>query len=528
MTADLLREVARRVALFEHDPPLTHKPDLWHEPGRVRYTPSHLRACTLVSRLWNECFTPQLYHYYVNYDHKLPLSKDKRFIAFQKNSHHIRRFLVHRSIKEIGTRPLFHVSDPPKNLVGLYMHEINCDDVLFLNQGPRLKELVWIAGEVCNMPFLNLPCLEELELRVGHVEESVLYRILSGCSGTLRRLRIHIPGGWTEKLYKSNNKSSINSTSSGGGVNKGPEWTLPHVKALQLTPSWANQKASLFFPWLCPALETFHLVTCHPLVPLKPLVETLREYCPNIRSMSFGDKEADSKYYPIPEEYAQLFKDSVQHHQLRQASLGLSLGLDGHTMGSLLYHATTLVELNLWGWKQGNTHIMNITMEKIGTILAYAPKLKIFRFMEVTADIIAMEDMLKSHWRCKDLEVLVLQGFDDTKFEMFGFGGPMFDHLRQPQRLSGDSRRPLHLEYRDFGQGWYLKPGKDKNYYCDALEGGDWKSRMFKHMQKSGMKNVKFVMLNEIEFFPQEQPLPPKTKTTAKNPSSGPKGFPIK
>lgn len=499
MSSDVLREIARRVPIFEHKVPLYERPDFWHDHWTIRYTPSHLRACTLVSRLWNTCFTPQLYHYYVDDHLSLPMKKDKRFRAFQKNSHLIRRFLSFSDLEGYRRRLPYDLNDPPKNLVGLFLHKVKdpYDQLIVHNQGSRLKQLAWTAEEVYRTPFMNLPCLEELNLRVTQVSEETLFRILSGCAGTLTILRLYVASGYTDKLFNHNG--------SGTSVSGGPKWTLPHVKSLQLCISKERHEASLFLPWLFPALENINVIAYARFPSLKPLTDTVRDYCPHIRSVSYGNQYYDSRYYPEPEDYAPLFKDSVKPQTLQRVSLGLPKGLDGYTMGALLYHVTTLVELDLWS--TDIPHYVIISMEKLAVFLSHSRKLKALRIPRLTTDIIAMEELLKIPWRCQGLEVLVIEGFSsDTSTSRFGGVWPNMGAKREPKRRSGDPRRPLHLEYRDVGQGWYLRPGMDKEEYYEALVDSDWKSRLFKHMfTTSGVKNGKFVKLNGTEFFPQEQ-----------------------
>jgi hypothetical protein len=63
-------------------------------------------------------------------------------------------------------------------------------------------------------------------------------------------------------------------------------------------------------------------------------------------------------------------------------------------------------------------------------------------------------------------------------------------------------------EYRNDGQGWFLRPGLEKEDLLEALEEDDWKRQLFKHMHStSGIRRAKYVRLNSTEFFACDQSL---------------------
>ncbi|KAK3822894.1 MAG: hypothetical protein J3Q66DRAFT_397367 [Benniella sp.] len=77
---------------------------------------------------------------------------------------------------------------------------------------------------------------------------------------------------------------------------------------------------------------------------------------------------------------------------------------------------------------------------------------------------------------------------------------------RKRIRQSTWPRRFRHHEYRDDGQGWFLKPGLSEDMFTEALADNDWKRRLFEHMYTtSGMRKVKRVNLNSAVFFSHEQ-----------------------
>ncbi|KAF9363510.1 hypothetical protein BGX34_003907 [Mortierella sp. NVP85] len=72
------------------------------------------------------------------------------------------------------------------------------------------------------------------------------------------------------------------------------------------------------------------------------------------------------------------------------------------------------------------------------------------------------------------------------------------------QRAFPHNRR--QYEYEDDGQGWFMRPELDSEALYNALIDAGWKRRLFDHMYtKSGVRQVKYVRLNETELFAKEQ-----------------------
>jgi hypothetical protein len=94
----------------------------------------------------------------------------------------------------------FTTESMPRNLVGLHTHSFDCktSPLLLLNQGSRLKHLYW-RGTI-GAELMNLPCLEKLELSNCCIDNTMLYRLLISCSGTLRELKVEELQGIDSRL----------------------------------------------------------------------------------------------------------------------------------------------------------------------------------------------------------------------------------------------------------------------------------------------------------------------------------------
>jgi hypothetical protein len=387
----------------------------------------------------------------------------------------------------------FNPKNPPKNIVGLLLFETRptISQLLIENQGSRLKELAWCSARlsVYRDAFLNLPCLEELDLRVALMDDETLYKILSACSETLRSLRIQASAGITNKLYDFD--GPITSTSKrinhGSGMTRKSKWMLPRLKALQLFLPLEQTDVFFRLPQLCPALETIHIVANDPLGSFTVLTATLQAHCPHIHTIGYGDYDVDSLFYPDSKDFIPLITHSVKPQSLRRITFGLPKGLDGYIMGALIQHATTLVELELWSRPEADFIILKL--DKMAVLLSHCTKLKVLRLPRLRADHITMDDLLAVPWACQELQVLVIAGYSTGQ-------------KIQPRRRSGDPQRPIHEEYLDVGQGWLMKPGMKPEYYQQALDDSEWKCKLFEHMYTtSGVKNVNCVKLNSAQFF---------------------------
>ncbi|KAK3822896.1 MAG: hypothetical protein J3Q66DRAFT_397369 [Benniella sp.] len=504
ITTDILHEIARRIPIFEHAPPLIRPSDIWREPHFTLYKPSNLLPCTLVCRLWNTIFTPYLYQYYIDDHLDLPLKKDKLFLAFRKRSHLIRWYLSHTFGDDYQKRLPFDPKNPPKNIVGLLLFETKptiCQLVIE-NQGSRLKKLAWCSARlsIYRDAFLNMPCLEELDLRVALMDDETLFKILSGCAETLRSLRLQASAGITSKIFEFDGPittSTSKKINHGSGMTRKPNWMLPRLKALQLFIPLERTDVFFHLPQLCPALETFHLVANDSYGSFKELTTTLQAHCPHIHTIGYGDYDMDSLFYPDSKDFIPLITHSVKRQSLQRITFGLPKGLDGYIMGALVQHATTLVVLELWSRPEADFIILKL--DRMAVLLSQCTKLKEFRLPRLKADHITMDDLLAVPWACQGLQVLVIDGYSTAE----PVAGTWFEGQKVvPRRRSGDPKRPLHKEYCDVGQGWLMKPGMKQEYYQQALEDSEWKCKLFEHMYTtSGVKNVDCVRLNSVQFF---------------------------
>ncbi|KAF9363508.1 hypothetical protein BGX34_003905 [Mortierella sp. NVP85] len=522
---EVLDAIARRIPLFEvkfSSYPSSYNCDEYDEDTIYTYQPHHLLSCTLVSRLWNSCFSPHLYHYYYagTRGNRSPTTHD----GFQRNHHHIRRVLsVNASLKLPFTSETL-----PRNLVDLRPSSFKCNtsNLLFLNQGARLKRLYCRGRTLGEMEQVyedalkDLPCLEELELGHWRVNNEVLHGILSNCSETLRELKIVELKGFDERLpyYNGHGYEHVSGEHTGS-----PQWSLPHLKSLTMKLDHPESQASALLPRLCPALESIHIMMNKEIRSMPQLVSSLRGYCPNLREISLlGNRSffstQDDQGLDVN---ASLFKDSCPQG-LQSVSISLPRGLDEPIKDALLLHVNTLVRLELQSihdMYNGNFP-RSMNMKAVGQLLECCVHLRKVRLWSVSCYLPSVAMILAAPWGCRGLEELVISGYYATKTappsmeyedllnEESQRGQEQLESERKGTVQSAQLRKLPHHEYRDDGQGWFLKHGLKKNDLLEALADGDWKRQLFEHMYTtSGIRQAKYVRLNTTEFFAREQPL---------------------
>lgn len=545
--SDILHEIARWVPLFEHGPVsellnYQYFPMFDHYEIKYQYTPFNLVSCTLVSRLWNTCFTPHLYHYYVDHRDLVGHSKDQHHLSFRQHSHLVRRFMSTQlwDQTKISLRLPYKLENPPKNLTGLFLFTLMSplDRLLVHNQGSQLRQLVWTGGmylqertqerqdgfselTILNEfehqeALANLTSLEELELRRLNVSNELLYRILSGCAGTLRSLRLDHVQGFDQGCFEYH--VGVDSDNTRRIVSR---LTLPRLKSLRLLLASDQSKTSILLARHCPSLESIHITVDHEELPIPSLVAALRESCSHLTSISYYAMRHHDGYYPEPRTYASLVKDSFPSPRLQKISLGLPQGLDDDMMEALLFHATTLTEMELRCCSDNrlpsqNRTLTTMDMTKVATLLSQCHKLKVVRLLRVNCGLQALKDLFVEPWGCQGLESLLIEGYTPTIY--MSFDSRLDSSVYQPQRDQLKSTRKQirqnawprkfrHHEYRDDGQGWFLWPGMSEAEFFDVLVDGDWKRELFHHMYTtSGVKAAKYVRLNYKEFFSRERP----------------------
>jgi len=301
---EILHAIALSIPLFEHDSLLrpssySYSPFSCFERYYV-YTLRHLLPCTLVSRLWNSCFTPHLYHYYIeNYETPLLLLNTRCIKAFQKNHRHSRRYRVFNPDRRYFSDVRFPETEfLPRELVGLFLYTISesTAKLLLCNQGPQLRQLVWSGNRFgCKMEKIyedaltNLPCLEQLELNEWHVTNELMYRMLQNCSRTLKELKLKAIAGFDEKLFYED-INAICSLDNNCFVAKVPgpsSWTLPRLKSLKLVLDDMQSQASVLLPQVCPALESIRIKVKSKGHPVQQLIATLHEHCPHLHTIHY-------------------------------------------------------------------------------------------------------------------------------------------------------------------------------------------------------------------------------------------------
>ncbi|KAG0245310.1 hypothetical protein BGX31_007646 [Mortierella sp. GBA43] len=498
---EVLENIAYWIPLFEYDP-LKDTVNIMEA-----YKPRHLLACTLVSRLWNTCFTPHLYHYCA-YNLFTNGTTGSHSLAFERNNHHFRRILYWSDIQ-------LKAESLPKNLVGLAQHTNSqiIGPLLICNQGSQLRQLIW-RGDGGRMKreyqdaLTNLPCLEELELDNWTVSNELMYRILNTCSGTLKELTIGTTSGLDEGLFDYHN--NIHPSADPGTT---PKLILPRLKVLQLVLRNERHDGYVRFPSLCPALESIYIST-DTNRPVLRLALELRQHCPNLRSVRTF---TNAFYLPDlfdhnPSIYASLFKECHDPQSLQCASIHLPRGLDTSMRNAIMFHSETLTEVELWCASRTTSLLSEDNrlenVRNMVNILEQCRKLRTVRLWCTKYHMASMVYFLETPWKCQDLEQLIICDY----YPSHSVHDTVYRHLdrlasvRRRIRQEVWPRRLRHHEYRDDGQGWFLKPGLEPVMFLKAIVDGDWKRALFEHMFKaSDIRKAKYIRLNQNEFFAQEQ-----------------------
>ncbi|KAI8357732.1 hypothetical protein B0O80DRAFT_445698 [Mortierella sp. GBAus27b] len=529
---EILHAIARSIPLFEFSPQLGPSSRAHSDWLEAHFRPSNLLPCLLVSRLWNTCFTPCLYHFSVVGEAALPEVTNRT--TFQQNSHCIRRLQYSQNLlitRIVNSRRFrLDTSALPRNLVGLFLYSFNDDagQLLLLNQGPQLKQLTLRSkrvhrtiDKVYEDALMNLPCLEELDLRNWTIDCELMYRILDACSETLRVLRLGTIHGLDEEL-----PSNI------GNSESERRWILPHVKSLILEQDGSLSQAVVLLPRLCPALESFQIKVTGQGYSIPDLASSLRENCPKLHTIYHAERANGMVQYGLQHgDRASLIltTDCRSTPGLRSVTIAVHELLDAPLRDSLLVHSNTLVVVEI------GSSISQCTgrphpeiMESIGQLLCRCRHLKELRVWNAHAHISRMLELLKKTWKCRGLEALAISGYMPSYLECkssrnsrhrrysLSSSSHQDGHAleqnyqearRRRLRQNARPRKFRHHEYRDNGQGWFLKAGLSKSLFREALADGDWKQRLFDHMYWTcGIRNAKYVRLNKTEFFSQEQP----------------------
>ena len=481
---EILQEIAFWMPLFEYGlssglPEFKHYSTYSWFDFENTYAPHNLARCLLVSRLWNRCFTSQLYQYYVHQANISPRSYKQKRRAFDRHFHLIR--WVANDYKHGEKNPPYSPRVKLGNLEGLFLYTTWPDlpTLLVSTQGPELKQLL-LTGyglfenpEVHQNALMSLSCLEELTLSKCLVSNRLLFGILTGCAKTLKKLNIESIRGFDKGLFEMHGDgiSRDNNTNNSiiGGTTGKPRWTLPHLKSLSMGPNYAEgSEMTALLPRLFPALESINIIIHEDVDQIAELISTLREYCNNLNSIGYGPTPWDEfclAVFPEPKIYGSLFKDSFATARLQCASVLVSNVLDEQILDALLFHATTLVKLELLyhcfitrleeGWG----------IDKVAILLSECERLKDVRLVNCWRKPGALKQLFARPWRCQELETLMITGYEtlDRYVEDQQYKMPKYDPLK-----------PRRHQFCDDGQGWFLKPGLD----AKAFYGGNCGRRL--------------------------------------------------
>jgi len=510
---EILQRVAYWLPLFEPKPgPWTKPYSYVFSPSddferEYSYAPHNLLPCTLVSRLWNHCFTPYLYHYCIQRRANQRTSTESIPSGFQRNSHHIRRYLAQPKDSPERYRKGLALS-PPNNLLDLFLYSVNDENakLLHCNQGPRLRRLVWHRGamkdrmaKVHQDALTNLPCLEELDLSGWVMSDDFLFKILKGCSRTLKTLRLQAIQRFEEGVY-----AYIPDITGDEFYIHEHELMLWNLKSLSLRLDLMSRTAQILMQ-VCPSLEEFRFGLLGPSLASPLIVDLLRKHCPKLHTIHnhLSADGTDYRWISNPEAYASVFKDGCPTG-LKHASLTVPRGADDLTMNALLCHTATLVSLELGFIRDWELHHPTFNMDQMSTLFTSCGSLKELRLSHVNCSVESLEQILVAPWTCQDLEVLVIDGYRPSDWSIRYQTLSQSQWGQRMQRAYPHNRR--QYDYGNDGQGWVMRPELDPEALYNALIDAGWKRRLFDHMYtKSGVRQVKYVRLNETEFFAKEQ-----------------------
>ncbi|CAO3566798.1 unnamed protein product [Mortierella alpina] len=503
---EILSHIARYIPLFE---PSTDD----HFHAYTSYTPENLYPCLLVSRLWYQCFLPHLYHYFV--DSIMTQDSLPRPTLAQHRPH------FRRAILDNVGRPLdsnFHdLLDLPTNLLGLTVHCVDGDPFSHLHLlrkacGPRLRELTWhgrnLSSAISDTPWDiigTFSSLEDLVLVRWELTSDQLRTVLLGCCRTLRSLRMHTVSGYGPDVFLNQN-SSLDP----------PQLELSALRELYLMLDWPQSRAVVHLPRICPGLEVLHLNVDLEEFDLQVMIDHCQKHCPKLHSILYHEGYSmrhEYGYYPDPELYAALFKNSARH--LRSVLIPLPSGLDALMLDALQSQAKTLERIEL---RMMRGCILDLAM--LALLLQKATALKSLVLDKVNVHVQHLNLLCEQPWACRDLEILEIQGYH---FEpemhrlldqlMLQIGSELTDITDTVDTVDtgGNSDTFVYSEeayrmYETDGQGWYLQQGLSEKSYAEAAQNREIKAKLFRHMYSSGLHRVRRVTLNWTHFFAEEQP----------------------
>ncbi|KAI8347807.1 hypothetical protein B0O80DRAFT_502449 [Mortierella sp. GBAus27b] len=496
---EVLDNIARWIPLFEYSPQT-----FWtREKGERVYRPRYLLACILVSRLWNTCFTPHLYHYYAQ----------DRFntnaLALERNCHRFRRLLK-------WTTDYHKPEILFKNLAGLQASNqfSNIGPLLLCNQGPQLRELFWAgSGQQMDTRYMdalmNLPCLEQLHLYHWNLTNEQLYEILGTCSRTLKVLILgRLPECGDCPFNRVDNTLEQPKNYLAGMA----PWSLPQLKTLKLNLLDTQSAETHRLLRCCPALEYIDMYISNQRHSISNFTSELREHCHNLQaiclrtfSCAIGHNQNQN-----PKMEALLFKDGIGPQRLKRAMMSVSRAVDSLMRDALLFHADTLVSLRIecpHYWRQHTMNRLSDDIRNVVRLLTLCRNLKEVELLDYGFKAASIPELLTSPWGCQGLEHLVIKFQPSTTIYSKIPPEPQpLESERKRIRHEAWPRRLRHHEYRDDGQGWYLKPGLSRLRFRLALADGDLKRSIFEHMYNtSGIRKAKYIQLMSTEFFAQEQ-----------------------
>ncbi|KAG0245312.1 hypothetical protein BGX31_007648 [Mortierella sp. GBA43] len=403
----------------------------------------------------------------------------------------------------------------PRKLIGLtpYSSNRNIGSLLLCNRGSQLRQLVW-QGHDDEMKtehqdaLKSLRCLEELHLDRWTVSNELLYEVLDNCSWTLKALGLAGVGGFDQGLFDHFNNVRGQPDSSSTGMT--PR-SFPRLKSLVLVLDDRQSVAALRLLRHCPALESISISVTSRRHSISNFTSELRKHCHNLqdiklRTYAFSEY---GQYISSPEMEALLFKDGCELRGLRRASMTSPRGVDNFMRDALLFHGDTLVTLEIecpfyFGYR-GDRIFDDV--RNVACLLGRCRNLKQVQLLGFGHGVPSLIKLLASPWGCQGLEYLTIEYRPSYLF--YSEITPKLQRLeseRRHIRQCAWPRKLRHHEYRDDGQGWFLKPGLTRTKFIDALIDGDWKRSVFEHMyKKSGIRKAKYIRLKDTEFFAQEQ-----------------------
>ncbi|KAG0224402.1 hypothetical protein BGX31_008028 [Mortierella sp. GBA43] len=326
--------------------------------------------------------------------------------------------------------------------------------------------------------LMNLPYLEELQLYLLNLTNEQLYEVLGTCSRSLRVLTLsELPECGDCPFNRVDNTLEKPKDHLAGMA----PWSLPQLKSLKLVLTVKQSGDTHRLLRHCPALESIDIFISHQCHSISKFTSELREHCHNLQAICLRTfpYTIGCNHDRCLKIEALLLKESCGSKGLKRAMVSVSRESGGY---------------------------LSDDIRNVVCLLELCRNLKEVELLDYDYNARHIPELLTSPWGCQGLEHLVINFRPSTVYSDVSPELLPLESERKRIREEAWPRRLQHHEYRDDGQGWFLKPGLSRTEFMKALVDGDLKRSLFEHMYNtSGIQKAKYIRLMDTEFFAQEQ-----------------------